>query len=477
MANRDPPTPPVETEPTSSALAGEHALRRELGLFLGIVVVVNSTIGTGIFKVPAKVARLTGSIGASFVVWIMGAIIALCGAITLAELAAALPRAGGLYEYLRRAWHPSVGFLFGWTKLTLLIPSAVGSFAKLAAEAISSLLGLPPDSTRDSMFALSVLTFCTAVNLFGVRTSVVQQGIVTTLKYLGVAFLAIIGLMIPVSQSSQILPPAQPIPYETVPTAAGIFLALVSVMWAYDGWADLSSMAGEVKEPSKNIPRALIAGTLAIAVVYLSANLGYAKAIGIEGLRNSTTGTNMAAANLAFVTLGTAGRTVLSMILLISCLGGCMSSLMTGSRVFVPMSSDKQFFSSIGYVSSRGVPWRAVLVAASMGAIYVMFRSFEQLTEAFVVGYFPFYALAVGAVFVLRKKAPQLPRPFRVPLYPIPPLVFLLGATVLMFGAIGDADRTGLFALAIVLLGLPAWLYFKRKPHNPPDDSAASPAG
>jgi amino acid transporter len=437
----------------------ERRLRRDIGPWLAVLVVVNATIGTGIFRVPAKVARLSGGLAPALGLWVVGAMVALCGAMTLAELAAAMPRAGGLYEYLRRAWHPAVGFLFGWTKLTLLIPSAVGSFAKLAAEATAAFFGLDPNPTRDSFFALALIVGCMAVNLLGVRTSVVQQGAVTLVKYLGVAFLAIVGLTFGVRHALTCNIESSPT-FATTPTPSGLFLALVSVMWAYDGWADLASMAGEARNPSRTLPRALIAGTLAIAGVYLAANLGYARAIGLDGLRCSTTGSNMAAANLAYVTLGVAGRRILSSLILVSCVGGCMSSLMTGSRVFVPMAADRVFVGALGRVSARGVPWLAVVTSGLMGALYVLFRSFEQLTEAFVVGYFPFYTLGVGAVFVLRRREPQLERPFRVPLYPFVPIVFLVGAAVLMIGALGDADRTALLALGLLALGLPiGWLW------------------
>ena len=448
-------------------MSGEQHLRRDIGTWLGVLIVINSTIGTGIFKVPAKVARMSGSIGASFVVWVFGAVVALCGALTLAELAAAIPRAGGIYEYLRRAWHPAVGFVLGWAKLTLLIPSAVGSFAKLSAEAIGSLLGLPPSVMRDSAVSVAIVVGCMAVNLFGVRSSAIQQGVVTILKYAGVAFLAVVGLLVPVAVGMHVPAPAKPEPFHSTPTLSGMFVSLVSVMWAYDGWADLSNMAGEVKNPSRTLPRAFIGGTLAIAVIYLMANAGYASAIGLDGLRNSTTGSNMAAANLAYVTLGNAGRALLSLLIIVSCIGGCMSSLMTGSRIFVPMATDGQFVRAIGWVSPRGVPVRAVLLSATMGVVYVLFRSFEQLTDAFVVGYFPFYALAIGAVFVLRRREPDLPRPFRVPLYPIVPLVFLAGAVVLMIGALDDVDRTAFFALGVVLAGLPVWAVWRRLAARP----------
>ena len=435
-------------------------MRREIGVLLGCALVINATIGTGIFRIPAKVARLAGSLPAALLVWVVGAVVALCGALTLAELAAALPRTGGIYEALRRAWGAPVAFVFGWSKLTLLIPAAVGSFARLASEALAALFGLAPDAARDGRVALGFLVLCAGANLLGVRASARQQGVVTVAKYGGVAFLALVGLLAPRPFGEVAVPSGAPA-YAVGFTLAGLFAALVPVMWAYDGWADLASLSGEVREPGRSLPRALLAGAVAIAAVYLLANLGYARVLGLEGLRRSTNGANMVAANLAFLTLGEVGRRLLSALLLVSCVGGCMSSLLTGSRVFVPLATDGLFLRSLGALSPRtAVPARAVLVSAALGAVYVTVQSFEQLTEAFVVGYFPFYALAVLAVLRLRRTEPSLPRPFRVPLYPLPPLVFLAGAVVLLVGAAGDVDRQALRAFGVVLAGFPVgWLW------------------
>ena len=438
---------------------GELSMRRELGVVLGACVVINSTIGTGIFKTPAQVARLAGSMPWTWVVWIAGGVIALCGALSLSELAAAIPRTGGLYEYLRRAYGPTVGFVFGWTKLILLIPSAVGSFAKLGAEAFESIFHLSINPRRESAIAVAIVLACACANLAGVRTSVVQQAIVTLAKYVGVALLAAVGLLVATRDGASVAIPAGAPTFHQGPSLTGCFAALVSVMWAYDGWADLSSVAGEVKQPGRTLPRALVIGTLAIMAVYLAANGGYAHTLGLDGLRRSTTGENMAAGNLMRLTLGAVGQRLFSVLILVSCVGGCMSSLLTGSRIFVPMASDGLFVRSLGVVTMRsGVPTRAVLVAASLGAFYVMVRSFEQLTDAFVVGYFPFYMLAVSAVFVLRRRERDLPRPFRVPLYPLVPLVFLVGACALLIGAVADLNRSALFALSVMLLGVPVGL-------------------
>jgi APA family basic amino acid/polyamine antiporter len=446
-----------------SSQAGESALRPEITLFLGILLVVNATIGTGIFKTPAKVARLSGSMTAAMGVWVLGGVIALCGALSLAELSAAIPRAGGIYEVLRRTWGERVAFVYGWAKLTLLIPAAVGSFAKLTAESLTSFFGWGADTRRDGAIAVGLIALCAAANVTGVKTSAIQQAIVTLAKYLGVALLGIIGIGLTVHGPVPGVDPS--VPYELTPTVTGCFTALVSVMWAYDGWADLSSLAAEVRNPGRTMPRALIAGTAAIIAVYLTANWGYAHALGIDGLRGATTGTNMAAARLAAVTLGGPGRQLLALLIIISCVGGCMSSLLTGPRIFIPLATDGLFIGWLGGVNPKtAVPARAVVVCAVLGCAYVLLRSFEQLTDAFVVGYFPFYMLAVAAVYRLRQTEPALERPFRVPLYPAVPAVFLLGAAALMYGALADVDKNAAVAAGVLLCGLPvSWLFSRTR--------------
>ncbi len=442
--------------------AGEASLRRELGVLLASLVVVNATIGTGIFKKPAQTARLVGSLPVSLAVWIAGGVIALCGALSFAELSASMPRTGGLYEYLRRAWGPRPAFLFGWARLALLIPSATGSFARLGSEALTSLFGLAPDARRETAVSLVILGACAAANAAGVRTSASAQGAVTALKYLGVVALAVAGLVVTPS-ALPALHGAAP-EFATEPTARGIFTALVGVMWAYDGWSDLSSLSGEARDPERTLPRALVAGTLSVCAVYLAANLGYARVLGLDGLRASTTGVDMAASRLASATLGDVGMRALSALVFVSCVGACMSSLLTGPRVFVAMATDGVFAPWLGVVSPRsGVPVRAVLVSAALGCVYVSARSFEQLTDAFVVGLFPFYALSVAAVIKLRRTEPTMERPFRVPGYPWVPAVFLAGAAAVMVGALADADRNGLLALVVLAAGFPVQRWMRTR--------------
>ena len=441
-----------------SVPSSEQNLRRGIGPVLGIFLVINATIGTGIFKTPAQAARLAGSLPLVLGVWAAGGLIALCGTLSLAEVAAAHPRAGALYDILRRTYGPTAAYLLGWTKLTLLIPSAVGGFAKLGAEALAALLGLAPSATREAILAAALVAAAAAVNLLGVRLSAIGQGVVTAAKYVGVLALAGLGLFAAV--------PTQPAtPVELIPSLGGALAALVAVMWAYDGWADLANLSGEMRDPERSLPRALAVGTLAIVVVYLLANFGYARTLGLGGLAGATTGSDMAAGRLARATLGAQGNAALSLLILVSCAGGAMTSLLTNSRIFVPLATDGLFIRWLGYVSPRtGVPARAVLVSAGLGATYVLIRTFEQLTEAFVVGFFPFYMMAVGAVYVYRRRGEA--RPFSVPGYPVTPAIFLAGASALIVGAVSHADATTLATLAVVVLGLPLGRFLR--PADPP---------
>lgn len=456
--------PEGETPNASTDEQGtEGNLRRDVGTLVGTFVVINAIIGTGIFKKAAPIARLTGSLEASFAVWILGGVIAVAGALSLAELAAAIPRTGGLYEYLRRAYGPMPAFLLGFTRLFLLIPSALGSFAKLAAESFVALVGWrATDATLDRV-ALTVIAVCTLVNVVGVRLSTLQQAIITAFKYVGVLMLALVGLFFAFTPLATSTLPEAPEPIAREATFLGLFAALVSVMWAYDGWADLSSLAGEVKDPTRSLPRALVAGTAATTIVYLLVNGAYARVLGFEGLTRSTVGEHMAAAHLAHATLGPMGVRALSGLVFVSCIGASMGTLLTGPRVLVAMATDGVFFETLGRVDPRsGVPRVAVLVGALLGAGYVLVQSFEQMTEGFVVGMFPFYMAGAIAVVVLRRREPDLPRPFRVPLHPLPEVVFVTGSACLLLGAVKDFSLHTLAALGVVALGIPFEWVFRR---------------
>lgn len=446
-----------------SASHDEARLRRELGSLLAIAVTVNAMVGTGIFRLAPRVLTLVGSASVALCVWIAGGVISLCGALCMAELAAAMPRAGGIYEYLRRAYGPVLGFWYGWTRLTILGPSAAGSFARLAAESLGAALGLPPSSLRDTSVAAAVLVACTLVNLSGIRAASREQAVLSGLKFAGLVLLGGACLFAGAPAHGAEVAHAAP-----ALSLGGAFAALVSVMWSYDGWADVSALSAETRHPGRTLPRALLFGTFAVTLAYVLVNIGYVHVLGTQGVAQSGTGADMVAMRAAEAVLGETGRRVLAALVFASCVGACMVGVLTGSRVFVSMASDGLFVRWLGYVSPRnGAPARAVLLTSSLGLVYLSVRSFEELTDSFVVGMFPFYVLAVIALVLLRRREPEMVRPFRTPLYPLVSIVFLAGAGALLWGALEEADFGAHVAIAVTLLGLPIGVIVERRGRAP----------
>lgn len=440
---------------TTAPDASEARLSRSIGWIAATAIVVNSTIGTGIFQRPAAVAREAGSLPASFAVWIVGAIIALAGALSVAELSTRHPRAGGLYEPLRQAYGDRTAFVYGWAQVALLAPSAVGSFCLLGGGAVASLLGWPEGSERP--IALGLLALMVGSALLGTRTGAAGQTVVTAVKYGGVVLLAVAGLLGP---AIVVGASAEPLPFRDAPTALGLSAALIAAMWAYDGWADLTALAGEVRTPNVTLPRALVLGTLLVAVAYLSVVIGTSRVLGLDGLRAAGSGARMPAMLVADAAAGDAGRRALGVLIAISATGGGMASVLTHSRALIPMATDGTFFRALGHVNERGVPSRALALLAVLSATYVLSGSFEALTDAFVVGYFPFYALAVATT--LRGPATTAPGSFRIPLAPLPAVVFLVGAAMVIGGALLRADGVAALAFGVLLAGIPLSMAYQR---------------
>lgn len=461
-SSRDAPESASESGFASSAPATENEgrLRRDLGTTLAIAVTVNAMVGTGIFRLAPNVLRLVGGSGSlALGAWITGGVISLCGALCMGELAAAMPRAGGIYEYLRRAYGPAFAFWFGWTRLWLLGPSAAGSFARLAAESLAAALGAAPSADRDAKLAILVLVACTLANLTTVRRASIEQAVLSALKVAGLFALGvacIVGTRAPEAVA------AAPVLGASATSAA--MAALVSVMWSYDGWSDASTLAGEARNPARTLPRAFLIGTVVVTLAYVLVNVGYLRILGEAGVAASTTGADMVAMRAAEQVFGDVGRRILAALVFASCVGACMVGMLTGSRVFVSMASDGLFLRFLGHVSKRnGTPGRAVIMTTVLGIGYLSFRSFEQLTDGFVAGMFPFYVLAVLAIPILRRREPSLERPFRAPLFPLVGGLFIAGSCALLWGAFQQLTEVALIALGVMITGLPVGFVFSAR--------------
>jgi basic amino acid/polyamine antiporter, APA family len=422
---------------------------RSVGLLQTIAVSVGVAIGSGIFRVPATVAAQLQAPGLILVCWVLGGIIALCGALTVAELAGALPRSGGIFAYLLESYGPLPAFLFGWTELVVIRAAALGAIATIFAEYLGYFVPLSASQVRYGA-ALAIVVIG-AINYIGVQRAAAVLSATTAVKYavlLGLGLLAFTAS----GGSGAHFTPAWP---ASVPLSL-LATALIPVLWTYDGWADPASMAGEISNPQRNLPLALIAGAACVMLVYLIVNVGFMYALA----PGQMAGAKLIAATVAgrIPLLGGAGAALVAAAVVVSAFSGLNASMMTGSRIFFAMADRGLFFRVAARVSPRfNTPSVAIWLASVLGVAYVLQNDFAQLADKFILGIWPFYALTVAGVFVLRRRRPTLARPYRVWGYPLVPLVFLGASAFMVLNALFTDPRNSGITFAIILAGVPVF--------------------
>jgi basic amino acid/polyamine antiporter, APA family len=438
-------------------------LPRTLGVWSCVALLVGTTIGSGIFRVPSTVAAQAGDIGAIAGMWVAGALIALFGALTIAELAALYPRSGGIYVYLREAWGPLPAFLFGWTRLLVIQPSVLGAIAMIFAAYVGAFT--PLTDTAQRAIAASVILVLAAGNYRSVRWGAAVQNASTVAKVA-----ALIGLALAAFAFGD--PSLGAFGLESGATNvawAGLGAALIAVLWTYDGWADVTYVAGEVKDPARTLPRALIGGTFIVVLVYMAVNAAYLYVLRIDEMAASS----LVAADAATRIFGAVGASAVAALVMLSTFGALNGAIMSGPRVFFALADDGLFFRRIAAVHPRfATPHAAIALAALLGIGYVSVRTFEELAAAFILGIWPFYILAVGAVFLLRRRYPHAERPYRAWGYPVVPIIFLAASVSMLGDALLRNTASTLLGFGIILSGVPVYYVWRRRSRMP-----ATPAG
>ncbi len=440
-------------------------LPRRLGLWSAVAVLVGTTIGSGIFRTPAVVAERVDLVVLFAAGWIAGGVLALCGALTFAELAALFPRTGGMYVYIREGFGRLPAFLFGWAELLIIRPAALGAIAVVSAEYFWRLLGVDgaqlleplPASLAQVTAALFIVAVGT-VNYVGVQHAALLQNVSTVLK---------VGALLALVALGSLLVPQYPLQRAVLEPAAGAWsplagfgLALVAILWAYDGWADVAFVSGEVKDPQRNLPRALFLGTASVAAIYVAVNAVYLKLIPLEQMPGSP----LIAADAAQIVLGAAGVVFVSASVMVSAFGALNGSMLVGSRIFYAMAEDRLFFRSLARVHPRyATPSAAIVLASALGIVFASVRTFGELADQFIIGIWPFYALAVGATFVLRRRLPHVERPYRTWGYPVVPVLFLLAALFLLGNYMISEPILFWADVAVVLSGVPVYWFWIRR--------------
>ena len=454
---RVPSTPATDPTRGPADQWGER-LPRRIGLLSAVAVVIGSTIGSGIYRTPAVIAQRVPQPLAMLSIWVLGGVLALCGALTYAELAAMYPRSGGVLVYLREGFGKLPAFLFGWTSLVIIRASALGAVATVFAEYLLRSLGrnpeLPASADAVHYIAAAAIAVNTLVSFRGVDWIAALVNLTTGLRYAALALLVVLAFVAGHGDFGHYVAGGGAL-------HIGPFgLAVVSVLWAYDGWGDLSFVSGEVKDPERNLPRALLLGTLGVVVIYLAANAAYLYLIPIEGIKTSP----LVAADAAERLVGRFGVGAVAVVVMISTFGTLAGSMLTGPRIFYAMAEEDLFFRAVGRMHPRyQTPGTAILLTGALGVGFVLLRTFEQLADTFVLGIWPFYALAAAAVFVLRRRLPDAHRPVKTWGYPVVPLLFLLAAAMILVNAL-VTDPNALIPFGVIAAGVPVyWIWNKSR--------------
>lgn len=431
-----------------------------------LLLFIGSVIGSGIFRTPGPILRqVDGSVGLSLLVWTVGGVLSLLGALTYAELAAANPEAGGPYCYIRDGFGRISAFFYGWCLFLVIASGSVAALARVFSEYLAKVLPISP--AGQTFVAIVMIVIVTAVNVWGTRKSSDLQNW-TTLVKVGIIVL-LSAVLLSIGQHAREIPSAMGAAQHGLGLWSNFGLAMIAVLWAYEGWQFGTYSAGEVIEPQKNFPRAFLAGSLILVGLYLLAVVAYLFALGPAGMAASDT----IAATAVGQVLGSRAGKIVALTILISTFSAANSVLLTAPRVFYAMAHDNLFFKKLAEVHPRfqtpaasifglGV-WSCVLVSAGE------LGSFSKLIGGVVFIGWIFYGLGAAAIFPIRRASQGRPIPYRVPGYPWTPLVFVLAAAAIVGNAIflafrdPDQFKNLIAAIVLMLLGLPAYFFWRKR--------------
>jgi APA family basic amino acid/polyamine antiporter len=422
-----------------------------------IFIVIGTVIGSGIFLVPGGVLRESGGdVGIALLIWLIGGILSLLGALTYGELGAMDPQAGGLYVYLRDAFGRLPAFLYGWALFFVIGSGSVATLAAAFARYVQQFVPLGPWGAK--LVAVAMIAVVAAVNVRGTRRGADVQNWSTAIKT--VALLLLSALLLLGGRrlgDPDVAVLATPV---TGDLLAGAGVALVAVLWAYEGWHYVTFSAGETVNPQRDFARGIVYGTAAVIVVYLVANLAYIAALGPSGVMQST----RVAADAVNTLFGSPWGQLVTIPILVSIFGAANGIALTEPRVFYAMARDGVFFQTLARVHPRfGTPAIAIIASAGWSAVLALTGTFEQLLTYVVFAGWAFYAAAAASIFVYRRRRPDAPRPFRTPGYPVTPVVFIAVSAAIVLNTLIAQPKQALLGLGIILLGTPAFLWWRKR--------------
>ena len=446
-------------------------LPRRIGFWGASAIMVGIIIGSGIFRTPPSIAKELGSPAVILLLWAVGGVLSLFGALTYAELACMYPQSGGVYVFLREGLGRPVAFVFGWTYMLISKPFAAAGIAVVFGEHILALFQIDiPDPARKRLAVNAITTVImvvlTAVNVRGVGPSTGLAKVLTTIKMLALA--AIVAAAAILAKGSTANLAAEPTDPKTL--LAALAPVMFAIMWTYDGWSDVGAIAGEVENPQRQLPRIYFAGTVAVTVLYLAVNAAYMYLIPLGEMRSTTTVAPLVMQKLT----GSAGAATITVLVILSSLGSTHGSIMTGARVTFAQARDDLLFRFLGRIHPRyQTPAVSLWVQLALSCFALWYASgFQELADAFVFTMWIFYGLAAAAIFILRIREPDHERPFRCPGYPVVPALFVAASIAMIALSIYNDwteshGRKTLPWIATLIVGLPVYYIWRALPRRP----------
>jgi len=434
-------------------------LPRVLGFWDVVSIVVGGVIGSGIFLVPADIARGVQAPLLIFAVWMVGGMLSYFGALAFAEMGAAMPRAGGMYNFLKEAYGPLLAFLFGWTLFLVIDAGALATLTvAFASNYLPYFIKISPFGQK--IVAAAFILFLVVVNYLGARSGANLQNVLTVIKFGALAAVCVIVFVFAKDGSAANW--VRPLPAGFNAGLLGSFgIALVASLWAYKGWESATYSAGEVKRPERNLPGGLLVGTMTCVIIYIITNMAYLYAFPASRVAQSP----RIASEIMNVVVGPVGASVISFIILFSIMGAANQTILCSPRVYFAMARDGLFFKKIAEAHPKYLtPHLSIIALGVWGLILtLLLETFQALFTYVVFGEWIFFGLTVGAVIVLRKKRPDMPRPYRTLGYPVTPIIFILAALYISVNSLVNQFKETVFGLVIILLGVPAYLYWKAR--------------
>lgn len=460
-------------------------LLTRLGMFTALMIVISSMIGSGVFKKIAPMSVELGSPGLVLLCWLIPGIITLFGAATNAEIAGLIAEPGGQYVYFKKMYGKAFAFLYGWSCFSVIQSASIASIAYVFSESVNAVIPLPhlPEHIEKitvlgifmpfegfGVKALTIFTliFLTSANYFGVVFGGSITNIFTVLKVIGIFAIIILGLSISGGSFSNAAPLLEKPGFQygsSMGLFGAMFAAMLGAFWAYDGWNNIGYLGGEIKDPKKIIPRSLYGGVIIVILIYLTVNFAYQYVMPADEIINiSKTQHSIIAIEVMRKFLGMYGALFISILIMISTFGTTNGTILASSRIYFAMAKDKLFFLNAGkHHSKYRTPHVSLLIQCVWASMLVLSGSFDQLTDMLLFAAFIFYGMGAFGVFVLRRKMKDEPRPYKVFWYPVVPAIFVLFSFVLVVVTIIQNPRDAGIGLALILIGIPFYLYWNRK--------------